>query len=159
MCNFQILETIYYYGTSRETRNTIMFTILAIITVIVGLWLFYSKAYKYTLLKKRCTYRVQARVFSLDSKFGGKGGRFYNATYEFFFNERRYVISNDIWEKIGSLFRPAAEGSVVDIFINPENPHEIYDYIVDRGRRTGIIGGILMFLVATVIFIVSIKIR
>ena len=103
-------------------------------------WLLYTKAYRYSRLKKVCTYPVEARMFTVDYKHGGRGGRFWNITYEFYFSERRYLVNNDFWEQIGSWNKPQ-EGDVVTIYVNPVNPEEIYDIVAKKGRSTGIIMG------------------
>lgn len=113
---------------------------MAILCFVMAAWMLYSKAYKYTLLKKACTYPVEARIFATDYKHGGRGGRFWNVTYEFFYNERRYIASNDIWEQTGRIHKPH-EGDVVSIFINPLNPNEYYDFVANSGRTRGLIIG------------------
>lgn len=124
---------------------------MSVLCLLVAAWLLYTKAYKYSLLKKVCNYPVQARMFSVDYKHGGKGGRFWNITYEFFYNEKRYLVNNDIWERIGHYYVPK-EGDEVGILINPMNPNEIYDLVVKGGRNTGIFAGILFVCLGLFIF-------
>jgi hypothetical protein len=78
----------------------------------------------------------------VDSKFGGKGGRYWNVTYEFFYNERRYIANNDYWEQ--ARYHRPIEGNVVTIMINPYNPNEYYDAILNHARGIGIFSGVLI---------------
>lgn len=125
---------------SRYSGNNMFYVLMSVLCFVMAAWLLYTKAYKYSMLKKVCTQPVEARMFSVDYKHGGRGGRFWNITYEFFFNERRYLVNNDIWERIGRGYAPR-EGDVVGIYINPLNPDEIYDVVAKGGRRTGLFAG------------------
>ena len=146
----QMLTPAYYVPAYTVYRTNSFFTgngfyiVMGLVCIIMGGWLLYTKAYKYSLIKKNCTVPVEARIYEIDSKYGGKGGRRYNFSYEFFFNEQRFVASNDIYEKIGMYWRRPHEGDVVTIFINPSDPHECYDIVLKGGRNTGIVAGILI---------------
>ena len=143
--DFEPTYTYINYSTSSRSiswSDYKFYLPMAILCFVVAAWMLYTKAYRYSLLKKACTYPVEARMNSVDYKHGGKGGRFWNITYEFFYNERRYFVNNDFWERIGRRYKPH-EGDIVGIFINPLNPNEIYDIVVKEGRFTGFFAGIL----------------
>lgn len=148
------LSTIVYYGSSGGSffGGTGFYIAMAALLILVGIWQLYNKTYKYTKIKQVCTIPVDARIMQVDSKFGGRGGRFWNITYEFFFNERRYIVNNDIWEQT-RMNRPI-EGNVETIMINPYNPHELYDRLMDHGRKIGILTGVLMTIAAITIIAV-----
>ena len=59
-----------------------------------------------------------------------------------YFNEQRYLVNNDIWEQ-KRLNRPI-EGNVETILINPYEPREYYDSLMDTARKNGIFMGILI---------------
>ena len=141
------LYTKVYYSLSDDGHTTFFgnwgfYILMSAVLFATAAWLLYTKAYRYTKLKNSCIIPVDARLFAVDSKFGGRGGRLWNVTYEFYYNERRFLVNNDIWEQT-RLNRPV-EGTVETIFINPINPNELYDRLADHGRKTGLFCGILM---------------
>ena len=145
------LYTKVYYSWSDDDSfshsgsflsSNLFYIVMGLGLLALAAWLLYSKFYRYTLIKKSCTVPIDARVFRVDSKFGGKGGRFWNITYEFFYNEKRYIANNDYWEK--TRWHHPKEGSVVSIMINPYNPSEYYDDLLNLARRNGIILGVLI---------------
>ena len=146
----QMLATTYYvpaytiYRTSNFFGSNAFYFVMGLICIVMGAWLLYTKAYKYSLIKKVCTVPVEARIYEIDWKYGGKGGRRYNFSYEYFYNEQRYISSNDIYEKIRVYWQRPQVGDVVTIFINPQNPREFYDIVVKGGRNLGIISGTMM---------------
>ena len=152
VANFEPTYTYINYSSSSGSSfwsEYKFYLPMAILCFVVAAWMLYTKAYRYSLLKKACTHPVEARMYSVDSKHGGRGGRFWNITYEFFYNERRYFVNNDFWERIGTRYSPQ-EGDVVGIYINPLNPNEIYDIVVKKGRFIGFFAG--LFFVAVGVF-------
>ena len=93
---------------------------------------------------------MEARIYAVDSKFGGKGGRFYNVTYEYYFNERRYINNRDIWEQ--TRWHRPQEGEIVTILINPNFPEDYYDFILNNARKNGILIGIISAICSVMIF-------
>ncbi|MBR4777225.1 MAG: hypothetical protein IK007_06395 [Lachnospiraceae bacterium] len=131
---------IFLYGSIQN--GYLFYIVMGAFCLVTAAWLLFKKFYRYTLIKKACTVPVDARLFCVDSKFGGKGGRFWNITYEYYFNEQRYLVNNDIWEQ-KRLNRPI-EGNVETILINPYEPREYYDSLMDTARKNGIFMGILI---------------
>lgn len=149
--NKTFLYTIVYNSWSDDDNyshssgffgSNMFYIVMGVALLALAAWLIYSKFYRYSLLKKSCTVPVEARIFSVDSKFGGKGGRYWNVTYEFFYNERRYIANNDYWEQ--ARYHRPIEGNVVTIMINPYNPNEYYDAILNHARGIGIFSGVLI---------------
>lgn len=122
--------------------SNLFYIIMGISLLAVAAWLIYTKFYRYSILKRNCTVPMEARVFSVDWKHGGKGGRFWNVTYEFFYNERRYIAGSDFWEQTRR-HRPV-EGVIESIMINPFNPTEFYDAILNQARLRGIYCGVML---------------
>lgn len=141
-----MLITVFY---SSFFNGNLFYIVMGVILILVAAWLLYTKFYRYTLLKNACTVPVDARLFRVDSKFGGKGGRRWNITYEFFYRERRYIVSNDYWEQMR--YNRPIEGNIQTIMINPDNPNDYYDALLAHARRNGIFCGIM--LIGTGIFI------
>ena len=139
------------YRTSGFLGSSGFYIVMSLTLLVLGGWLLYTKAYKYSLLKKRCTIPVEARILDVDYKSGGRGGRRWNATYEFFFNEQRFVSNNEAYEQVGVSSRRPKEGDVLSIMINPLDPHEIYDYIANHGRTTGFVSGILIAVIGIIL--------
>ncbi|MBO4781819.1 MAG: hypothetical protein J5522_05435 [Lachnospiraceae bacterium] len=123
-------------------KGNMFYIVLGLICLATAAWLLYKKFYRYTLIKKACTVPVDARLFCVDSKFGGRGGRFWNITYEFYYNEQRYLVNNDIWEQ--KMRHRPIEGNVETILLNPYDPHMYYDSLMDTARKNGIFMGILI---------------
>jgi len=142
---------VHYLYVFGSLNSNMFYLIFGIILLVFAAWLFYTKIYRYGLLKKACTIPVQARVFAVDSKFGGRGGRLYNYTYEYFFNEKRYLINRDIWER-SRLYRPQ-EGEIVIININPGLPEEYYDGLLDHARKNGIFLVSVIAICAVMLFV------
>ena len=138
------------YRSSSLLGGNAFYIVMGIVMLGLAGWLFYTKVYRYGLLKKACTVPVEARVYAVDSKFGGKGGRFYNVTYEYYYNEKRYINNRDIWEK--SRWHCPQEGSIVTIMINPYFPEDYYDTLLHNARKNGIFIGIISVISAGVIF-------
>ena len=144
------LYTKITYGRSGFFGGNAFYIVMGLVMLGLAGWLFYKKVYRYGLLKKACTIPVDARVYSVDSKFGGKGGRFYNVTYEYYFNEKRYINNRDIWEK--SRWHCPQEGSIVTIMINPYFPEDYYDALLQNARKNGIFAGIMSVICSIMIF-------
>ena len=143
------LYTCYKYGSGVFGTN-MYYIIMGSVMLGLAVWLFYKKVYRYGLLKKACTIPVEARIYAVDSKFGGKGGRFYNVTYEYYFNERRYINNRDIWEQ--TRWHRPQEGEIVTILINPNFPEDYYDFILNNARKNGILIGIISAICSVMIF-------
>ena len=79
---FAFLYITITYRRSSIFGGNAFYIVMGLVMLGLAGWLFYRKVYRYGLLKKACTVPVEARVYSVDSKFGGKGGRYYNVTYE-----------------------------------------------------------------------------
>lgn len=147
---FAFLYTTITYRRSSIFGGNAFYIVMGLVMLGLACWLFYRKVYRYGLLKKACTVPVEARVYSVDSKFGGKGGRYYNVTYEYYFNEKRYINNRDIWEQ--TRWHRPEEGSIVTIMINPYFPEDYYDALLHNARKNGIIIGIISIISAGVIF-------
>ena len=148
------LYTYVYYGSSGKSffGSIWFYVVMSLLLIGTGGWLLYTKAYRYTKLKKSCTVPVDARLLQVDSRFGGRGGKYWNVTYEFFYNETRFVVNNDIWEQ--TRWQRPVEGNVETIMINPYNPREIYDRIANAGRKTGIVAGSLLLFLSVFIMVI-----
>ena len=65
------LYTCYKYGSGVFGTN-MFYIIMGFVMLGLAVWLFYKKVYRYGLLKKACTIPVEARIYAVDSKFGGR---------------------------------------------------------------------------------------
>lgn len=130
--------------------GNLFYIVMGLIMVGLSVWLFYRKVYRYGLLKKACTVPVEARVYAVESKFGGKGGRYYNITYEYYYNEKHYINNRDIWEQ--SRWHRPIEGNIETIMINPYYPEDYYDTLLHNARKNGIVIGILSAICSIMIF-------
>ena len=130
--------------------GNLFYIVMGLVMLGLSVWLFYRKVYRYGLLKKACTVPVEARIYAVESKFGGKGGRFYNITYEYYYNEKHYINNRDIWEQ--SRWHRPNEGSIETIMINPYYPEDYYDTLLHNARKNGIVIGIISAICAVIIF-------
>lgn len=73
-------------------------------------------------LESRCTELVSATIVDYKST-RGENGRVYSPIYSFYFNNREYKASNEMYSNIGL----KEVGTMVDLKVNPNNPYEFLD--------------------------------
>ncbi|MDI9509679.1 MAG: hypothetical protein WAP98_00575 [Caldicoprobacterales bacterium] len=124
--------------------------LLISVFIVVGIGLVLITIAEDNRLKKICTYRIMAKCIKLNttisrsniSGYGTRIRRLYAPVFSYYFREKNYVVAHDKYTNYGY---PEVDESVY-IFINPDNPSEIY--FPSKINKILLISGGIIFLIA-----------
>lgn len=118
---------IYLWGNDYLQENIVKVIPTSILGILIlfGLWVIVSTLLNNHTLKKLCTESITAKCIGIDNlrrKMGKRYRTSYAAIFNYCYNGKDYRVQQDYYTNIDI---PKIDAKV-EIFINPNNPEEIY---------------------------------
>lgn len=121
---------------------------IGVILIIVGVVLVLMPSVKRIIMQKKCSERVMATCVSLDRNVTTEDGQTsttYAPKWEYSFNGRVYHHQEKLYTNIGV----PDVGKEYEIFINPDDPEQIYRKDLATSVSGFVFGGVFIFMGVT----------
>lgn len=103
--------------------NSVIPLLCVFMFVLAGLSMVFVPIINNKKLKKLCTLTVYAKIIEYSYTYSKNGQKLYCPIYEFEFNNKKYEVCNNKYTNFGN--KPV--GTIVNLKINPNNPHQYID--------------------------------
>lgn len=124
-----ICSGLFIWGSDDITDQltNLLPVMLISLFIVIGIGMVLGPIVNEKALKKRCTYQIIAKCVRLNKSYMGSGiddvrKEVYAPVFSYYFRGNEYEIGYDVYKSYGN---PEVNDSV-EIFINPDNPSEIY---------------------------------